>query len=78
MELIIAEHSSNWIYFNALISTKVPIIFKENELLYLNNFTSERGIKFKGLKEGVWIYSKYTINLSFYLNGKEKVKLCMK
>jgi len=79
MELITAEHSSNWSCFNALIDTlidtKVPFIFKDNGLLYLNNFISEGGIKFKGLKEGVWISSnRHRIELFFYLNDKRKSK----
>jgi len=71
MESIIAEYSSNWSYFNILIGTDVPFIFKDDKLLYLNNFISEEGIRLKGLKEGVWISpdENYTI-LSFYLNDK--------
>jgi len=75
MELIIAEHSSNWSYFNALISTDVPFIFKENELLYLDNFISEVGIRPKGLKEGAWFSSdEYSKHLIFYLNNKRSGK----
>jgi len=71
MEPVITEHISNWSYFNILLRDEIPFIFKGDELLHFNNTVSEDGIKFKGVKEGVWIYSyEYSNSLKFYFNGK--------